>query len=213
MKRVFGLFEVIFDYFYLIVAFLLGLYLLSTSTGNPTRLMAAVMAFVLVGGDAFHLLPRIKVILSKNEEKYRDALGVGKQITSITMTVFYLILWEIGQRELNMPLSYLSVVVYGLALIRMGLCLFPQNEWKKRYPSVKWAIARNVPFFLLGCIISFWFYINQNETLAWLWLAILLSFAFYLPVVLWANKNPKVGMMMFPKTIVYLWMLAICLGL
>lgn len=213
MKRVFGLFEVIFDYFYLITAFILGVYLLSTSSDNPNRMMAAIMAFVLVGGDAFHLLPRIKVILTRNEEKYRVALGIGKQITSITMTVFYLILWELGQRVLNMQISGWTLLVYSLALIRIVLCLFPQNEWKKRYPSVSWAIARNVPFFLLGCVISFWFYLNQNETFTWFWLAILLSFAFYLPVVLWANKNPKVGMMMFPKTIVYLWMLVLCLGL
>ena len=46
-----------------------------------------------------------------------------------------------------------------------------------------------------------------------MWLAILLSFAFYLPVVLWSNQNPKVGILMLPKTCAYLWMLAMCLSL
>ena len=33
--------------------------------------------------------------------------------------------------------------------------------------------------------------------LSWMWLAILLSFGFYLPVVLWSNMNPKIGMLMY----------------
>ncbi|HPF18680.1 MAG TPA: hypothetical protein PLY08_03755 [Bacillota bacterium] len=46
-----------------------------------------------------------------------------------------------------------------------------------------------------------------------MWLAILLSFAFYLPVVLWSNRYPKIGMLMLPKTCTYLWMLVMLLAL
>jgi len=45
------------------------------------------------------------------------------------------------------------------------------------------------------------------------WLAVLLSFGFYLPVVLWSNRQPKVGMLMLPKTCCYLWLLVMCLSL
>ena len=38
-----------------------------------------------------------------------------------------------------------------------------------------------------------------------LWLTILLSFAFYIPVVLWADTWPLVGMLMIPKTCAYVW--------
>ena len=64
--------------------------------------------------------------------------------------------------------------------------------------------------------ISAGFFFVQRKAapgLSWMWLAILLSFAFYLPVVLWSNQNPKVGMLMLPKTCAYLWMLAMCLSL
>ena len=38
-----------------------------------------------------------------------------------------------------------------------------------------------------------------------MWLTIVLSFGFYLPVVLWADVNPLIGMLMIPKTCAYVW--------
>jgi len=53
----------------------------------------------------------------------------------------------------------------------------------------------------MDLVIAFVFYQNQNVVPAFslAWLAILLSFGFYLPVVLYANKNPKIGMLMLPR--------------
>ncbi len=42
-----------------------------------------------------------------------------------------------------------------------------------------------------------------------MWLTIVLSFGFYLPVVLWADAIPMVGMLMIPKTCAYVWTVAI----
>ena len=38
-----------------------------------------------------------------------------------------------------------------------------------------------------------------------MWLTIVLSFSFYIPVVLWANTIPMIGMLMIPKTCAYVW--------
>ena len=38
------------------------------------------------------------------------------------------------------------------------------------------------------------------------WLAIVISFGFYLPVVLFADAVPAIGMFMIPKTCAYVWM-------
>ena len=38
-----------------------------------------------------------------------------------------------------------------------------------------------------------------------MWLTIVLSFAFYIPVVLWADTVPVIGMLMIPKTCAYVW--------
>ena len=151
MKRVFGIFEVVFDALYLASAFILGLVLLRTGTGNYSRILAGVMALVLAFGDAFHLLPRILVIITHREEQLRHSLGRGKQITSITMTVFYLFLWEIGKKHYAINThTYLSLLVYGLATLRVLLCFLPQNCWTKENSPLKWAIIRNIPFFILG---------------------------------------------------------------
>ncbi|NLX94045.1 MAG: hypothetical protein GXZ02_09350 [Clostridiales bacterium] len=215
MKRVFGVVEVVFDAVYLTTAFIIGITLIFTGTGNTARLTAGVMALVLAGGDAFHLVPRMKVIVSKNEEPLRKALGRGKQITSITMTVFYLFLWQTGLLAFGLKSTeFLGYAVYILAAVRVLLCLLPQNKWLERSP-VRWGIWRNIPFFLLGAVVAGLFFLHRHAVygLGLMWLAIALSFAFYLPVVLWSNQNPKIGMLMLPKTCAYIWMLVMCLSL
>ena len=216
MKRVFGKIESQFNVLYLISAMVIGLILLMSSAKDSARLLAGVMALVLVCGDAFHLIPRIIVIKIGNDEKYLKMLGKGKQITSITMTFFYILLWQVGIQIYNPSnICLWTFVIYTLALMRIFLCLLPQNKWTQRYPPVEWGIWRNIPFFLMGLIAAGLFFYHRANQLGfeWAWLAILLSFFFYFPVVLWANKNPKIGMLMLPKTCTYVWLLVMCLSL
>ena len=216
MKRVFGTVEALFDLSYLTAAFILGLMLLSNASGNPARMLAGAMALILAGGDAFHLVPRIAVIRTGSEEPLRKALGYGKLVTSITMTLFYLFLWQIGVLIFwPANISLWTYGIYILAVVRIFLCLLPQNQWQERYPPVIWGIVRNVPFFLQGAVVAglFFLEISSEPGIGLMWLAIALSFVFYFPVVVWANKKPKIGMLMLPKTCTYLWMLAMCLSL
>ncbi len=213
MKRVFGTVEAIFDIFYLALALALAVILISTASGNYARYLAGVMALILAGGDAFHLVPRIMVIRSGREEKLRGALGTGKQIASITMTLFYNILWQIGVIVFSpQNISGWTNVVYALSAVRIFICLMPQNKWRERYAPLEWSIARNIPFFIQCAIVAWLYFMNKSSAqgLAFMWLAISLSFAFYTPVTIWSNKYPKIGMLMLPKTIAYLWMLFMC---
>ncbi len=216
MKRVVGIVEAVFDIAYLVSAISIGLLLISGDSSSLPRVLAGLMALVLAGGDAFHLLPRISVILTGREADRRRALGRGKQITSVTMTVFYMLLWHIGVLAFSpRNILFWSYAVYVLAGVRILLCLLPQNKWEERYSPPSWGVWRNVPFFLLGLLVAglFFFFRNSVDGLSLVWLAVLLSFAFYLPVVLWAHKNKKIGMLMLPKTCVYLWLLTMCLSL
>lgn len=211
MKRIFGKIEVVFDLLYLSIAFFLGVYFLYHA-GNGVVKTAGIMALVLAVGDSFHLAPRVLSIIKNDEEKYRKALGFGKLVTSITMTVFYLFLFYIGTQVFRTEIPWLWRLLIGLSVLRIGFCFFPQNKWFDRYPPIKWSIIRNVPFFLVGLIVSLFYMFNGRgvEGFSLMWIAILLSFAFYLPVVLWVHKNPKIGMFMLPKSCVYLWMLFMC---
>ncbi len=85
----------------------------------------------------------------------------------------------------------------------------PQNAWTSADAPLSWAIYRNIPFALLGALIVVLFYRSarkkQDKAFRHLWLTIVLSFACYIPVVLFANAIPAVGMLMIPKTCAYVW--------
>lgn len=215
MKQGFGWFEAVFDVLYLFIALVVGFILILTSTDDSLRLWAGAAALVLAGGDSFHLVPRISSITSTKEKNRQAALGRGKQITSITMTLFYLLLWQLGQMIAAPAGSFITSLVWLMALVRIFLCLLKQNRWQEPFPPINWTIYRNLPFFVLGLITAVRFYLIRHAAagLSLLWLAILLSFIFYLPVILWSGKNPKIGMFMLPKTCAYVWILVMFLWL
>lgn len=216
MKRVFGKVEAIFDIFYLAAAGIIGLILLIPDDPPPARLLAGGAAILLAGGDAFHLVPRIRVAFTEAEEPMAHALGKGKQIASITMTLFYAILWHVGILLFDIRETIpLTLVIWSLAALRILFCLSYRNRWEDRYPPFAMGIRRNIPFVAQGAMVAALFAGHRNALagLTYMWLAILLSFLFYLPVVLLSNRIPKVGMLMLPKTCMYLWMLAMLLHL
>lgn len=99
----------------------------------------------------------------------------------------------------------LRAAVIILALVRIVLCLLPQNDWTGAAPVI-WGIYRNIPFTVLGLIMVLLYFTERNDRLyRWMWLAVLLSFIFYIPVVLWADVSPMIGMLMLPKTCMYMW--------
>jgi hypothetical protein len=169
------------------------------------------MALLLVFGDAFHLLPRIYALWTTGMEDNAAVLGFGKLVTSITMTVFYVMFYQVWRLKYKISgRSILSFSVYILAALRIALCLMPQNDWFSYDSPLEWGIYRNIPFALLGFVIIVLFYIeakrNKDKAFRFMWLAITLSFAFYIPVVLYADSIPIIGMLMLPKTCAYVWM-------
>ncbi len=207
-KRVFGMVEAAFDIIYLFAVFSIGVYLLiKGGIKSPSAAMALLLGF----GDSFHLIPRISYIFTKDNNRFGKAMGFGKLVTSVTMTVFYVILWEFGLSLFGYESSF-TIVVYLLAFVRIILCFMPQNRWLDPCPSVKWGIYRNLPFLILGGAVALLFLFNMGrvDAVNYMWLAIVLSFGFYIPVVFWVHKNPKLGMLMLPKTCAYLWMLIMC---
>lgn len=161
-------------------------------------------------GDSFHLIPRAYALLTTGLENNATALGIGKFITSITMTIFYIILYYIWRRRYNIKeRKGLTFTIYALAIIRIVLCFFPQNEWLNYNSPVSWGIYRNIPFAIMGIIIIYIFNSevkkHNDKNFKFMALAIILSFALYVPVVLWGNVFPVVGVLMIPKTLAYVW--------
>ena len=51
-----------------------------------------ILTLTLCGGDAFHPVPRVIRAFKGSSEKIEKQLGVGLQVSSVTMTVFYILL-------------------------------------------------------------------------------------------------------------------------
>lgn len=121
--------------------------LIKNAKGQKQFLLYGIMAVTLGFGDAFHLIPRSAALLITGLENYIASLGVGKWITSVTMTVFYVLLYHV---------------------------------WRERYG-------------ITG---------KKNITAV-------LSFGFYIQVVLFSDAFPLVGILMIPKTCAYVWAVVI----
>jgi hypothetical protein len=184
-------FEIAFEFFYLSFATIAAVVLF-----YKHDYIFAIATLFLLFGDSFHIIPRIFRTVRGGYEK---ALGVGNVVTSITITVFYVLLYFCVNRD-----GITAVIIF--AVIRIILCLLPQNEWTSKNSPLSWAIIRNIPFVIIGVMTAVACFLHNLVAVGVL---IILSFLFYLPVVLWAKKNPKLGMLMLPKTGVYIAILAI----
>ena len=136
--------ETLFDAVYLISVITIGVLMICGSKGNAQFKLFGLMAVVLGAGDSFHLVPRALALCTTGLENYTVPLGLGKWITSVTMTVFYVLLYRSAKE-------------------------------------------------------------HNDSSFRWMWLTIVLSFGFYIPVVLWADTFPMIGMLMIPKTCAYVW--------
>lgn len=180
------------------------------NNGKKQYFLFGVMAVTLGVGDSFHLVPRAIALCTTGLENYTFALGIGKFITSITMTIFYILLYYVWRLRYKIEgKNGITLAIYLLSITRIILCLFPQNGWTSINAPLSWGIYRNIPFALLGILIIILFYKsakeNNDKSFRFMWLTIVLSFAFYIPVVLFADTIPLVGMLMIPKTCAYVW--------
>ena len=202
--------ETLFDIVYLVTVITIGIKMIRGSRGETQFRLFGFMAVVLGAGDAFHLVPRAVALCTTGLESYTAALGLGKWITSVTMTIFYVMLYYVWRKRYHVAgRQGLTAAVYGLAGLRILLCMMPQNQWLSADAPLSWGIYRNIPFALLGLVVIVLFYRSakehQDREFRWMWLTIVLSFGFYIPVVLWADTIPMIGMLMIPKTCAYVW--------
>lgn len=202
--------ETLFDAVYLASVITLGILMIKGSKKNAQFRLFGWMAVVLGAGDSFHLVPRALALCTTGLENYTVPLGLGKWITSVTMTVFYVLLYYVWRQRYQIRgKAGITMAVYALAAARVALCMMPQNQWLSAASPLSWGIYRNIPFALMGLLIIVLFYQSAKQhgdsAFRWMWLTIVLSFGFYIPVVLWADTIPMIGMLMIPKTCAYVW--------
>ena len=196
--------ESTFDVVYLLFAIVIGISILHRRRDTAGRLTGSAV-LILGIGDAFHLVPRVINYFGSGD--YTAWLGFGKLVTSVTMTVFYLLMYRLWLTVYHEKEDRkMSLAVYALTAVRIVLCLLPQNRWLENGGSVAWGVIRNIPFVALGCIIVCLYYRKRAEIRCFrsVWLLVTLSFLFYIPVAVAASLVPMLGMFMLPKTVCYM---------
>ena len=110
--------ETLFDAFYLVSVSTIGILMIRNSKGNAQFRLFGLMAVVLGAGDSFHLVPRALALCTTGLENYTVALGLGKWITSVTMTIFYVLLYYVWRQRYQVKgKSGLTAAVYALSVV------------------------------------------------------------------------------------------------
>lgn len=216
--RVPDLMEAVFDTCYLLFDLIAGILFFAFSHGSPLFLLYGILTWTLCFGDAFHLVPRVLRAVKGSNEKIERQLGIGLQISSITITIFYILLlyiWKQTFYEMTAPVM-LEILIWVSAAVHIVVCMLPQNNWCGKEGNRKLSVIRNAVFAVTGiCVIVL--YVMSGNTYGYhmtrMAAAIVVSFGCYLPVTLLSKKMPKIGMLMIPKTCAYIWMIVMGLQL
>lgn len=111
--------ETLFDTVYLFSVITIGILMIRKSKGNRQFTMFGIMAVILGSGDAFHLVPRATALCTTGLENFTVQLGLGKWITSVTMTIFYVVLYYIWRERYQIKgYKAATAAIYGLCRIK-----------------------------------------------------------------------------------------------
>ena len=111
---------------------------------------------------------------------------------------------------------YNKAVIWISAVVRIVICMFPQNNWCTDEGNMKLSVIRNTVFAVTGIGVIILYLISGNTYgyhMTRMVAAIIISFGCYLPVTLFSKTKPKVGLLMIPKTCAYMWIIAMGLQL
>ena len=127
-----AIFETLFDIFYLLTVLSVGIRMIRNSKGSAQFQLFGWMAVVLGAGDSFHLVPRALALCTTGLDSYAFQLGLGKWITSVTMTVFYVLLYYVWRQRYHIHgQKAVTLAVYALSAARVILCMMPQNQCRR----------------------------------------------------------------------------------
>lgn len=199
--------EGIFDVFYLITVLTAGVTMFLNSKDDFLCKLFSYSVLILGIGDTTHLVPRLISMISGGFDKFKRSIGFGKLMTSITITFYYIIMFYFINYKYNDFNQQLNYAFLAISALRFIIIILPQNEWFTTGGSMTMNYLRNLPFLFMGIIVIYRFYLfrNVDEDFKYVYLAIIISFGFYLPVILFAHKYPIIGMLMIPKTVAYLY--------
>jgi ABC-type amino acid transport system permease subunit len=205
--------ELIFDAIYLVVIWtvvfrMYGRMRTLTDDRLPLARTLALAFALLALGDTAHVGFRIVAHLRGGVEANPQLLGTGKLATAITVTIFYALLVKAWKLRYNKHYGIFAYLLFLGAAVRLTFMLLPGNEWAKAVAPFSFSMHRNIPLLIQGLGAAYLILSesvrSQDSAFTWIGLMILVSYAFYTPVILYARTVPALGLLMIPKTIAYM---------
>jgi len=213
-------FEIIFDVAYLIaVWYLVFLMTRGMPAVDPKdRHVAGLIriAFILLAaGDTGHVGFRVLANLLSGSNAQAvilgtpmSLIGLGMLTTAFTVTLFYMLFVYVWKARFHQAANWFTNLLLSAGVGRMIIMALPGNEWGSLVPPQPISLYRNLPLMLqgIGLIILILYSASRSrdKTFQWIGWMMALSYAFYIPVILFVQQIPLIGMLMIPKTCAYL---------
>ena len=211
--------EIIFNITYLIVIWglVIAMILRRPSVALADRRAAdlVIWAFALLAlGDTGHVGFRVWAYsqgsLETTVQVFGQAVGLvglGALATAFTVTLFYVLMLELWRVRFHKRYGAFEYLLLAMAGLRLLMMLLPQNDWNAVVPPQPWSTLRNLPFTILGLGVAYLMLRDGrragDRAFQWIGAMILVSYACYIPVILFVQQAPMVGMLMIPKTLAY----------
>jgi hypothetical protein len=163
--------------------------------------------FLLALGDTGHVGFRVAAYALGGLEQNSLLVGIGALATAITVTFFYVVMLYIWKVRFNGKFGLLEYILLASVPVRLIVMAFPQNDWGNVEPPVFWGPFRNLFLVILGVGVLYLFLRDSVKTrdrlFRWMAYCVFFSYLFYTPVILFARDIPIIGMLMIPKTVMY----------
>jgi len=204
--------EVSFNVSYLVIVWGLVIAMLGRQSAvepvNRPVATRVLWAFALLAlGDTGHVGFRVLAYALGGLEAHPTLVGMGALATAITVTFFYVLMLDVWRLRFDKKLGGFEYLLLAAAAVRLVMMALPVNEWGRIEPPQPWGIYRNIPLLIQGLGVMFLILRDaraaQDRTFGWIGAMILVSYAFYTPVILWSSQAPLLGMLMIPKTMAY----------
>ena len=165
--------------------------------GDTGHVGFRVLAYALGGLEAKPVVFGVPVSL----------VGLGALATAITVTIFYVLVLDIWRLRFNKTFGWFEYFLLAVAGIRFVIMVLPGNQWDSVVPPQPMGLIRNLPLMVLGLggmyLILRDSYRTGDRLFMGIGWCILISYAFYTPVILFVQQVPMLGMLMIPKTLAY----------
>lgn len=211
--------EIIFNTTYLIVVWGLVIAMLRKHNQMPDsertlRNYLIWMFGLLALGDTGHVGFRVLAFLQGDLEKTINLfgmeaglVGLGALSTAITVTFFYMLVVYLWKARFDQKMTWFAWLLLVAGVVRLIIMVFPQNQWNAVVPPYGWSLARNTPLVIQGLGVAYLILRDaakqKDRVFRLVGICILVSYAFYLPVILFVQVMPMIGMLMIPKTLAY----------